>query len=171
RRVFDYPVDDGAALIGRFRGGALAQMNVAYNCPDTYPRRTLELIGTEAMAVARNTMGQTPGGTLRLIAAADGGVSEVSVPAEEDVSPFRTQVETFSACLLAGVPFPFPPERDLHTMRLLEAAQRGAGGIVVGAPEHEGRRSRLRQAEGMWKNRDDLPDSRELRGEWDRFEP
>ena len=126
RRVQDYPVDDGAALVGRFEGGALLTMNVAYNCPDAFPRRTLEILGTEAMAVARNTMGQTPGGTLTLIDARTGGAREVSVPADEDVSPFQTQVETFSRCLLDGVPFPFPPERDLHTMRLLQMAQEGA---------------------------------------------
>jgi 1,5-anhydro-D-fructose reductase (1,5-anhydro-D-mannitol-forming) len=123
RRVHDYPVDDGAALVGRFQGGALLTLNVAYNCPDAFPRRTLELIGTEGMAVAHNTMGQTPGGTLTLIDARTGDGEEAAVPLAEDVSPFQTQIETFSRCLLGGTPFPFPPERDLHTMRLLAAAQ------------------------------------------------
>ncbi len=125
RRVFDYPVDDGAALIGRFRSGALLLMNVAYNCPDHYPRRTLELIGTRAMAVAHNTMGQTPGGSLRLIDAQTGAVEEITVPADEDVSPFAAGVEEFSRCLRAGEAFPFPPAHDLHTMRLLAAATHG----------------------------------------------
>ena len=72
RRVFPLPG-------GRRRGfgradsssGALLLMNVAYNCPDHFPRRTLELIGTRAMAIAHNTMGQTPGGSLRLVDARD----------------------------------------------------------------------------------------------------
>ncbi len=119
RRVFDYPVDDGAALIGRFRSGALLTLNVAYNCPDHFPRRTLELIGTRAMAVARDTMGQTPGGSLRLIDALTGETEEVVVPAAEDVSPFATGIECFSRCLRSGEPFPYPPEHDLHTMRLV----------------------------------------------------
>jgi len=123
RRVHPYPVDDGAALVGRFEGGALLTLNVAYNCPDAFPRRTLELIGTEKMAVAHNTMGQTPGGTLTLIDARTGIGEDVAVPPGDDVSPFGTQIETFSGCLLGGIPFPFPPERDLHTMRLLAAAQ------------------------------------------------
>lgn len=131
RRVFDYPVDDGAALMGRFEGGALLTMNIAYNCPDAFPRRTLEVIGTDAMAVARNTMGQTPGGTLTLIDARMGESREVAVPVTEDVSPFQTQIAAFSQSLLDGVPFPFTPERDLHTMRLLEAAQANAGGVRV----------------------------------------
>ncbi len=122
RRVFDYPVDDGAALVGRFRSGALLLLNVAYNCPDHFPRRTLELIGTRAMAIAQDTMGQTPGGSLRLVDAAAGTTELVAIPADEDVSPFSAGIEAFSRCLRSVEPFPFPPEHDLHTMRLLTAA-------------------------------------------------
>ena len=122
RRVFDYPVDDGAALIGRFRSGALLLLNVAYNCPDHFPRRTLELIGTGAMAIAENTMGQTPGGSLRLVDAASGTTEPVEISTDEDVSPFAAGIEAFSRCLRAGESFPYPPEHDLHTMRLIAAA-------------------------------------------------
>ncbi len=132
RRVFDYPVDDGAVLMGRFASDALLTMNVAYNCPDVFPRRTLEIIGTEAMAIAFNTMGQTPGGTLNLVDAQTGQGREIAVSEAEDVSPFQSQVAAFSQSLLDGVPFPFTPERDLHTMRLLQAAQAHAGGVRVG---------------------------------------
>ena len=125
RRVFDYPVDDGAALVGRFRSGALLLMNVAYNCPDHFPRRTLELIGTRAMAIAQDTMGQTPGGTLRLVDAGSGATESIDVPADEDVSPFAAGIEAFSRCLRTGEPFPYAPEHDLHTMRLLTAAAQG----------------------------------------------
>ncbi len=122
RRVFSYPVDDGAALIGRFFSGALLLMNVAYNCPDHYPRRTLELIGTRAMAIARNTMGQTPGGSLQLVDARTGETEEIAIAPEEDRSPFAVGIEEFSRCLRLGTPFPYPPAHDLHTMRLLAAA-------------------------------------------------
>ena len=126
RRVFSYPVDDGAALVGRFFSGALLLMNVAYNCPDHYPRRTLELIGTRAMAIARNTMGQTPGGSLQLVDARTGGTEEIAIPTDEDRSPFAVGIEEFSRCLRLGTPFPYPPGHDLHTMRLLAAASDGA---------------------------------------------
>jgi 1,5-anhydro-D-fructose reductase (1,5-anhydro-D-mannitol-forming) len=45
RRVHAYDVDDGAVLTGRFADGTLGTIQVAYNCPDHYPRRTLELSG------------------------------------------------------------------------------------------------------------------------------
>ena len=107
RRVFPYPVDDGAVLMGRFESGALLSMNVAYNCPDAFPRRTLEVIGTEAMVIAFNTMGQTPGGTLSRVDARTGAAEEITVAPADDLSPFQTQVEAFSRCLLDGAPFPF----------------------------------------------------------------
>ncbi len=132
RKVFDYPVDDGAALIGQFAGGSLLTMNVAYNCPDHFPRRTLELIGTKAMAIARNTMGQTPGGALTLIDARSGESREIEVAPADDVSPFQAQIEAFSRSLLERKPFPFTPEGDLRTMRILQAAQSQTGGVLVG---------------------------------------
>lgn len=122
RRVFDYAVDDGAALVGRFSSGALLSMNVAYNCPDNFPRRTLEIIGTQAMATARDTMGQTPGGSLRITSAA-GDDREIEIDPATDISPFERQVASFADALLTNTPFGFPPQRDLHTMRVLEAAQ------------------------------------------------
>lgn len=132
RCVFDYAVEDGAALVGRTAGGVIVLQHVAYNTPDAYPRRTLEIIGTEAMVVATNTMGQTPGGTLEIIDPKDGSRTMVEIPPEEDRSPFLAQVEAFSASLLAGEPFPFTPEHDLHTMSLMEAAMQSAGTFVPG---------------------------------------
>ena len=131
RRVFEYPVDDGAVLMGRFENGALLTMNVAYNCPDAFPRRTLEIVGTKAMAIALNTMGQTPGGSLTLVDAKTGASREILIPEYDDLSPFQSQIAAFSQVLLDGVPFAFTPERDLHTMRLLETASANAGGVPV----------------------------------------
>jgi len=138
RRVFDYPVDDGAALIGRFASGALFSHQVAYNCPDNYPRRTLEVIGTKAMARLQNTLGQTPGGTFELINARDGAVETIQLDPALDVSPFQNGIEAFSRALLNGKPFPFSPSRDLHTMAILEAATRNAGGIPIEPNEQVG---------------------------------
>ncbi|HEX8464876.1 MAG TPA: Gfo/Idh/MocA family oxidoreductase [Abditibacterium sp.] len=119
--VFDYGVDDGAALIGRFPSGALLTHQVAYNCPDAFPRRTLEVVGTRAMAILRNTMGQTPGGNFQLIDAATGSAKVIELDA---ISPFQHGVEAFSRAILNRESFPFPPSRDLHTMSLLDQARR-----------------------------------------------
>ncbi len=124
RRVHAYPVDDGGVLMGRMKSGALATLHVGYNCPDAYPRRTLELIGTAARTVCVDTMGQTPGGTLTLTAAATG--SDTAVSLDDDRSPFLVQVEAFADALLTGAAYPFPAARDLRLHELLAAALGGA---------------------------------------------
>lgn len=114
-----YPVDDGGALVGQTAGGALLSHSVAYNCPDAFPRRLLEVTGTEGHATATNTMGQTPGGTLALTRP-DGQVEDV--PFDRDASPFARQIAAFTDAARGEAEWPFPIDRDLHTMRLLDAA-------------------------------------------------
>ena len=121
-RVHGYAVEDGALLIARTAGGVLLQLHVAYNCPETFPRRRLEVIGTAAQAVATDTMGQTPGGTLDLTNAATGAVERIAVPGA-DRSPFLNQVEAFAGALLTRTPFAFTPAHDVHIMDLVLRAQ------------------------------------------------
>ena len=121
RKIHGYAVDDGAVLIGKFANETLFSLNVAYNCADEYPRRTLEIIGTKAMATAKNTMGQTAGGELILIKN-KGERAEIEVEKADDISPFRRQIEVFAECLLNEKPFPFAPAQDLATMRILADA-------------------------------------------------
>jgi len=116
RRVHGYPVDDGAALALAFPSGALATLHVAYNCPDALPRRRLELIGTRAMAIAEDTMGQAPGGRLTLIDAATGGASDE--PFDPAGDPFARQIERVSRAV-RGAPFPFTLGRDARLAALL----------------------------------------------------
>ncbi len=121
RKIHNYAVDDGATLIGKFADETLFSLNVAYNCPDEFPRRTLEIIGTKAMAIASNTMGQTAGGELILIENT-GERTKIEVAKADDVSPFRRQIEVFAECLLSGKSFPFTPAQDLATMRIIGEA-------------------------------------------------
>ncbi len=124
-RVHDYAVEDGAMLVARTAGGVLIQLHVAYNCPETFPRRRLEVMGTDAMVVATDTMGQTPGGTLLRIPADGASPHELAVP-DSLRSPFLNQVEAFAGALLSGEPFPYTPAHDLHVMGLALRAQHQA---------------------------------------------
>ena len=121
-RVHHYQVEDGALLMARSRSGVLVEMHVAYNCPETLPRRRPEVVGTAGQAVATDTMGQTAGGTLELIDAATGVAEPVPVPGAER-SPFLNQVEAFADAVAGTGVFAFPPEGDLATMALLLRAQ------------------------------------------------
>ena len=124
-QVHDYAVEDGALLIARTARGVLVQLHVAYNCPETFPRRRLEVLGTKAQIVATDTMGQTPGGTLAMMDAATGATTMLDVPGAGR-SPFLNQVEAFAASLLGGARFAFSPAHDLHIMELVLRAQRQA---------------------------------------------
>ncbi len=121
RRVQDYGVDDGGVLVGRTGSGVLASLHIAYNMPDALPRRRLELTGAEGMIVAEDTMGQTPGGRLTLIDGASG--APTPLPFDAAASPFEAQARAFAAAV-RGEAHDFSVERDLHTMRLLDAAYR-----------------------------------------------
>ena len=132
-RAQDYAVDDGALLIGRTGSGVLANLHVAYNCPDVLPRRRLEVIGTEGQLSAVDTMGQTAGGRVTFT---DGtsGVSE-DIAFDVEASPFLAQVRAFGSALRRpDERAAWSAERDLHTMRLLARAYGGAGRTSVAAP-------------------------------------
>ena len=125
RRVHtDVPVDDGGMIVARTDAGTLIDLSVAYNCPETFPRRRLEVVGTRAMALAINTMGQTPGGTLTLTDAATGEQRPIDF-STNDRSPFLNQVEAFADTVLGRTAWPYPAERDVHTMRLLDRCREG----------------------------------------------
>jgi len=117
----DPTIEDAAMLLARTSGGVLVQLHVAYNCPETLPRRRLEVIGTKAQAVAIDTMGQTPGGRLCLIDAGDGSARDIEIP-DAARSPFQGQVEAFAECVIAGRQYPFAADADLRLMRLVEHA-------------------------------------------------
>lgn len=123
RRIHAYPVDDGGIVSVRYEGDVLASLAVAYNCPDSLPRRRLELIGTKASALAKNTMGQTPGGTLTLYDAA--GAHPI---AYTDRPPFDAQIAAFSAHV-RGEPYVGSAAGDLAAFRLLDAALAAAAKV------------------------------------------
>lgn len=95
--VHDYAVDDGGVLMLRFGRGTLGTLHVGYNRPDSFPRRRLEIIGTEAMLVARNTMGQDAGGQVTLIRASDGQTEPV--PFDTQAFPFEHQINSFAQAI------------------------------------------------------------------------
>ena len=126
RRVHtDTPVDDGAVLSARTASGVLLSHTVAYNRPEAFPRRTLEVYGTDGMARLENTMGQDPGGTMTITRAADGSSQTITFP-PDGRSPFLNLVEAFADAVTGGPPWPFDLRADLHTMRLLDRCAEGA---------------------------------------------
>ncbi|MCK2054420.1 Gfo/Idh/MocA family oxidoreductase [Methylobacterium sp. 37f] len=120
-RAQDYAVDDGALLIGRTPSGVLANLHVAYNCPDALPRRRLEVTGTNGLLTAVDTMGQVAGGTLSFTDGSTGASD--TLPFDGAASPFLEQVKAFGSALRRPQEREaYSAARDLHTMRLLARA-------------------------------------------------
>jgi 1,5-anhydro-D-fructose reductase (1,5-anhydro-D-mannitol-forming) len=119
RAVRDEPVEDGAVVAVRLAGDALGVVQVSYACPEALPRRRLELVGTRAMAIATDTLGQDPGGRLELVDGATGARREVAF--DRAASPFARQAAAFAAAVRGEAPWPHPVERDLRTMAVLES--------------------------------------------------
>jgi predicted dehydrogenase len=118
RRVHAYAVEDGAMVAARSASGALLSLHLAYNHPEGLPRRRLEVVGTEGMLVAENTMGQTPGGTLTWLDR-EGRAAPVPVPFGD---PFAHQMAAFCKHVREGGGRSFDLERDIQTERLLHRA-------------------------------------------------
>ena len=115
--VQQYSVDDGGTLMARFESGMLATLHVGYNRPEALPRRRLELIGTEGMLQAYNTMGQVAGGTVTYHDT-QGEVHDVAF--ESDTEPFLMQVQNFAASILTDAP---PIRRATDDVRLVALLQ------------------------------------------------
>ncbi|MBB4658404.1 Gfo/Idh/MocA family protein [Parvularcula dongshanensis] len=113
-RVHPYAVEDGGVLSGRTPSGILLSMHTAYNTPEALPRRRLEVVGSEAMLVATDTMGQDPGGRLVRIDGLTGERAEVDF--DRAASPFARQARAFMAGVRGGT-HDFDVHRDLALMR------------------------------------------------------
>ena len=116
-RVQDYDVEDGAMVIARTASGVLVQLHVAYNCPETLPRRRLEILGDRGQLTLTDTMGQTSGGTVVLHRA---GEDPCPIETQDaDASPFLRQAEAFADHLLGKASFGFTARDDLRATLLL----------------------------------------------------
>lgn len=142
-RVQDYGPDDGAVLVGRTRSGVLASLHVAYNYPETLPRRRLEVSGSGGLLVAIDTMGQEAGGAVTLTDARTGLASPLPI-SDAAASPFTNQVAAFADAMRSPGASGFSLERDLHTMRLIDAAYGGAPQTIAAVSSFRGRGSGTR---------------------------
>ncbi len=134
RRVHDYPVDDGAIVSAATRSGVLVALHVAYNHPETLPRRRLEIVGTRGTVVATDTMGQEPGGSVAFTPA-DGDASPITLRFDRDASPFREQIVAFVDAWRRAEACGPALDRDLALFRLLmHASARASGRLAERAP-------------------------------------
>ena len=71
--VHGYPSEDTAVVTFRFESGAMGIVDTLFNVPDEASKNVLELYGSEGSIRCEGTIGQTPGGIVRLVSARAGG--------------------------------------------------------------------------------------------------
>ncbi len=132
--VHGYAPEDGAVVSAAFENGALGTVDTFFSIPDESSENVLELYGSEASILARNTIGQGSAGTMRLIARGGAGsynaqqdrTSAGEPIAPEPVNPYRAEIEEFGRAVLEGRPAPVSGEDGLRSQSLLAACYESA---------------------------------------------
>lgn len=120
--AFDYPVDDTATLLLRFKGGAQAVVSAAFSVPgvDSPTLDYLEISGTGGRIWSSPIQAKDSSGTLRLM-----------TPQGEEQFHFAqsthtTLIEACSRSILRGEQGPVPGREGLAGMQVVEAAYASA---------------------------------------------
>ncbi|HPD14189.1 MAG TPA: Gfo/Idh/MocA family oxidoreductase [Planctomycetota bacterium] len=132
--VHDYQSEDTALVTFRFASGALGVVDNLFNVPDEASRNVLEIYGSTGGIRCEGTIGQTPGGTVRLVSVKTGGydarqqraaAKERAIPFRQ-VNTYRAEIEDFTRAVRTGGRPAVPLEDGLWNLRVVEAAYRSA---------------------------------------------
>lgn len=134
RLVHGYPSEDTAVVTFRFAGGAIGIVDNLFNVPDQASKNVLEIYGSAGSIRCEGTIGQTPGGTVRLVAVKTGGydarqqraVARERVVRFRQVNTYRAEIEDFSHAIRTGTPPAVPIEDGIWNMKVVDAAYRSA---------------------------------------------
>ncbi len=137
-RTFSYPVEDSSVTLLQFENGATGVAEAFYNIPDAAALGRLEVYGTGGSILGEGTIGQDPGGSMRLFSAAgDGGYDALQrrdltgvmweeVPAPP-VDMYAAEFDYLSGCIENGTPPEISTGRQgVHVLEVAEAAYRSA---------------------------------------------
>lgn len=134
--VHDYPSEDTAVVTFRFQSGALGIVDNLFNVPDEASKNVLEIYGSGGGIRCEGTIGQTPGGSARLVSVRAGAYDarqqraaarEREVPFRK-VNTYRAEIEDFTRAIRTGGRPAVPIEDGLWNLRVVEAAYRSARG-------------------------------------------
>jgi len=132
--VHAYRSEDTALVTFRFASGAVGVVDTLFNVPDESSKNVLELYGSAGSIRCEGTIGQAPGGTVRLVAVQGGGydaqqqrkVSGERLVRFREVNTYCAEIEDFTRAIRDGRPPAVPIEDGIWNMKVVDAAYRSA---------------------------------------------
>ena len=132
--VQGYPSEDTALVTFRFESGAMGVVDNLFNVPDEASKNVLEIYGSEGSLRCEGTIGQTPGGIVRLVSVRAGGYDAKQRRAASRerlirfprINTYRAEIEDFTRAVATGARPAVPIEDGLWNMRVVDAAYRSA---------------------------------------------
>jgi len=129
-----YATEDSAALLARFKNGALATVDTFFCIRDHSSKNRLELYGSNGSILAQGTINQNDNGEVAAFLESEGDydpkqarpASGGFVIAPPPVNTYRAEIEAFSQALLDGRDTKESALRGLRSQIILEACYRSA---------------------------------------------
>ncbi|NQT53757.1 Gfo/Idh/MocA family oxidoreductase, partial [bacterium] len=133
-RVHDYASEDTAVATFRFASGAFGVVDALFNVPDEAVGNVLEIYGSGGSIRCEGTIGQTPGGSVRLVTTATGGydAKQQRAAAKErvvrfrQVNTYRAEIEDFTRAVRTGGTPAVSVADGIWNMKVVDAAYRSA---------------------------------------------
>ena len=135
-RVHDYRAEDTALLILEFESGAAAMVDASFSVPDEASEFVLELYGSQGAVKGKWSLGQGPGGDMRicLLEGGKGYDAQQDAAAKAGYRPwtletkntYQSEIEAFSQAILDGTAAPVPGEAGLWSHIVAEAVYESA---------------------------------------------
>lgn len=133
--VQDYSSEDTAAILMKFKSGAVGFVDAHFNIPDDASKNILEVYGSKGSLRAFGTIGQIPTGELYALIEKEekgyaaqqerAGIEEEKIEVEP-VNIYKAEIEAFTDAVEKDTVPPITPEDGLWNLKLCLAAYESA---------------------------------------------
>lgn len=135
--VQDYPVDDSALMLMKFKSGAQGVVESYFNIPDAAAQNALEIYGTKGCILAKGTIGQGSEGSFTVHSSAedkgyeaaqtrDASGMAVRAVTPDPVNIYRAEIESFAGSILKGTDPTITAEDAIASFSAVLAAYRSS---------------------------------------------
>ena len=133
--VQNYPVEDTAVVLLKFKSGALGVVDNHFNIPDASSENRLEIYGSKGSILAKGTIGQDSSGYMVKRIEKEEKSYEAAQKREEikeeevilkPVNMYQSEIEDFDRCILEDTEPSFKGEDGLRNLKIILAAYESA---------------------------------------------